>query len=95
VKDIINLPDFCVAVFPSTSQALKAEKVLRAAGAEFIMMPTPREISTSCGLAVKFSPDNTEEYCKHLTENQVQVEGIFRICREGKKTAVVKIYPSG
>ncbi len=92
MKDIVSLLDFCVIVFPSTSQALKAEKVLKQAGAEFVMMPTPREISTSCGLAVKLRPDNTDECLRQLTRHQVQMEGVFRVYR-GKKTNVIKIFP--
>jgi len=95
VRDIISLSDYCVVVFPSTSQALKAEKVLKSVEAEFVMMPTPREISTSCGLAVKFRPQKTDEYCQVLAESQVLIEGVYHISRDGKRAAVVKIFPQG
>ncbi len=39
-------------VFDSIHQALRAEKTLRNAGVRFELIPTPREISASCGQSI-------------------------------------------
>ena len=46
-----------VAVFHSVHRVLKAEKVLKEAGATFCLIPAPRQISADCGLALSFAPD--------------------------------------
>ncbi len=46
-----------VAVFNSVHRVLKAEKILKEAGASFCLIPAPRQISADCGLALCFAPD--------------------------------------
>jgi len=44
----------CVALFYSTSLALRAEKVAKSAGCECKLVPTPRHLSSDCGTALRF-----------------------------------------
>ena len=78
-KSLFKLQDYAVFTFKSTSQALKAERVLKNASAEFLMMPTPRQISTSCGLAVKAAPEHLRFYQEILANNQIDIEGAFQV----------------
>ena len=82
---------YCVFTFAATAHALKAEKVLKNLEADFLVIPTLREISTSCGLSVKFSPDNLDRYFSDLINNRVVVEGIYQVEKEGKKNRVKKL----
>ena len=82
---------YCVFTFAATSHALKAEKVLKNLEADFLVIPTLREISTSCGLSVKLSPDNLDRYFSDLINNRVVVEGIYQVEKEGKKNRVKKL----
>lgn len=91
--DLLNLNDYCAITFTSTSQALKAEKVMKQAGAQFLTMPTPREVSTSCGLSIKVSPENVDKYYRMLLANRVSVEKVFRLTKNGHKTSVRIINP--
>ncbi|MBN1373211.1 MAG: DUF3343 domain-containing protein [Anaerolineaceae bacterium] len=43
-----------VFLFHTTSAALRAEKVLTKAGFEVKLVPTPRELSSDCGIALRF-----------------------------------------
>ena len=88
---LLNADDFCVFTFISTSHALKAEKVLKEKQLEFIIMPTLREISSSCGLSIKIFPDNLETYREILVEQKVTVEGVYRIKKVKGKNQVVKL----
>jgi len=82
---------YCVFTFAATAHALKAEKVLKNLEADFLVIPTLREISTSCGLSVKLSPDNLDRYFSDLINNRVVVEGIYQVEKEGKKNRVKKL----
>jgi hypothetical protein len=90
-QGLLNSKDYCVFTFVSTSQALKAEKVLKENDSEFIIMPTLREISSSCGLSIKITPEHLDEYKKTLEDSQVVIEGIYRINKENGKNEVKKL----
>lgn len=89
--ELFHSDNYCVFTFAATAHALKAEKVLKNIEADFLVIPTLREISTSCGLSVKLSPDNLNRYFQDLVENRVVVDGIYQIAREGKKNHVTKL----
>ncbi|MDN5294367.1 MAG: hypothetical protein PWQ91_1454 [Eubacteriales bacterium] len=74
--------EYCAVTFPSTHHALKAEKVLEAAGVDFLIIPVPRHISASCGLAVKIFCSARDEVSRILQEAGVVVEGIYEVRRQ-------------
>jgi len=91
-NSLLNLKEFCLFTFVSTSNALKAEGVLKKEQADFIVIPTLREISSSCGLSIKVRPDQVEAYKQLLVENNVAVEKIFHASKEQNKY-LIKEYP--
>ena len=50
-----------VLLFHTTSAALRSEKLLKSAGMTVKLIPTPREFSSECGLALRFAWDQLEE----------------------------------
>ena len=44
-----------VAIFHSIHRVMKAEKVLKQAGADILMIPVPRQLNSDCGLAIRFA----------------------------------------
>lgn len=90
-KSLFKLKDYGVFTFISTSQALIAERVLKEAAADFLMMPTLRDISTSCGLAVKMAEQDMDLYYQSLLDHQVQVEGAYRVKTIAGKTSVERV----
>jgi hypothetical protein len=48
------IADYGVALFRSTSAALRAEKVLNNHDLPVKMIPVPRELSSECGIALRF-----------------------------------------
>ena len=46
--------EYGVVLFHTTSAALRAEKVAQRAGLAVKLLPTPREFSSDCGLALRF-----------------------------------------
>jgi hypothetical protein len=47
------MPNKVVATFASTHLALRAEKVSKAAGLAFRMVPVPRSLSTDCHMGLQ------------------------------------------
>lgn len=48
------MKDYGVILFHTNSAAIKAEKTLKEAGLDVKLIPTPRELSSDCGVALKF-----------------------------------------
>lgn len=90
-RTLFNLKEYGVFTFISTSQALKAERVLKQASIDFLMMPTPREISTSCGLAVKVASEDLNKSSEVLRQNRVQVDGAYQVSQLQGKTRTEKV----
>ena len=44
----------CVAIFHSIHRVMKAEKILKAAKLAVLLIPVPRQLSSDCGLAIRF-----------------------------------------
>jgi hypothetical protein len=49
-----------IALFHSMHRVMGAEKVLKREGAPFLLIPAPRELSSACGLAIRFEAENRE-----------------------------------
>lgn len=66
--------DFWVITFPTVFHALRAEKVLAAAGIDAVLVPVPRELSGSCeGLAAKMAGEDVGRAAMALVEAGVPV----------------------
>jgi hypothetical protein len=46
-------PRYAVFLFPSVGHALKAEKILQAAGIVHKLIPVPRQIGSDCGVCLR------------------------------------------
>jgi hypothetical protein len=92
IGSLIKLKEYCVITFASTSGALKGERLMKAAERRFVMMPTPRELSTSCGLSLKVEPADVGESYRILREGGVEVDGVYRLSRDGDKKNVVTLH---
>jgi len=78
-SNIFSSKRFGVITFDTTSQALKAEKLLQSTEYTFVMIPTPREISASCGLAVKTLPEVVVEVQENLLKVGIIISGVYQL----------------
>lgn len=90
-SNLIEINNYGVITFSSTSYALKAEKVMKKIEKPHMIIPTPREISASCGLALKLKQSFVEEYYQILVGEKVPVEGVYMIDVEGRNKILHKI----
>ncbi len=65
-----------VILFHNTSSVMRAEKILHKNGIGVKLIPTPREFSTDCGLAVRFPVQDMERVRTLLEQARVEVSGI-------------------
>ena len=63
-----------VLLFHTTTSALRAEKILQKDGLTVKLIPTPRELSSDCGIALRFEWKDREQVESHLTHAKVEYE---------------------
>ncbi|WP_305043170.1 DUF3343 domain-containing protein [Geoalkalibacter sp.] len=72
-----------VAIFHGIHRVMKAEKVLKQAGADILLIPTPRELSSDCGLALRFAPPEQERVLAVLSAEGLSPVELYR--RSGRE----------
>jgi len=65
-----------VVLFHTTSAAFRAEKTLRNHALTVKLIPTPRELSSDCGTALRFAWDDATRLRTLLANARVEVAGI-------------------
>jgi hypothetical protein len=74
-----NKSSFGVVLFYSTSAAIRAEKLTKEAGLKVKLIPVPRQLSSDCGLSLRFEWDQAEVVRVVLEAKGVETQGIHRI----------------
>lgn len=73
-----------LAVFASVHQAIKAERLLRSHGLTVDLIPTPREISASCGQSLLFAAADLPVALELMETCGVSCQGIYAADRENR-----------
>ncbi len=84
---------FFVITFPSTYQAISFEEKYKKT-LDFTLMPVPREISSSCGIAARLRNLNKDDFLDKVTEAKkhgIQIENIYTMKKEGKKNILEQV----
>lgn len=68
-----------VVLVPSTSHAIRAERVCHLAGLKVKLIPTPRQLSSNCGTALRFNWEEQEKVEEALRTNKVDYEGVHLV----------------
>lgn len=69
--------EFGILTFQSTHHAMRAEKVLESEGIKIKTIPTPRDISLSCGLSIRVSVEDIDTI-KGLMKNSIlEYKGLY------------------
>ena len=67
---MVNEGDY-VVVFHSMHRVMKAEKVLKMAKKKILLIPVPRQLTSDCGLAIRFDKHVYNEVVNVLLENEL------------------------
>ena len=68
-----------VVLFHSITGALQAEKRLKAKGIATKLIPVPRQLSSDCGVCLRFEHHDEPEVKKALEEERIDIQGICSI----------------
>ena len=71
-----------VVLFHTTSSAMRAERVLLQAGYTIRLIPTPRQLSSNCGMALRFDWEQYEPVRSALEKAQVEIDSIHQMERD-------------
>jgi hypothetical protein len=69
-----------VAIFHSIHRVMKAEKILKAAGAAVLLIPVPRQLTSDCGLALRYDENGREQVEEILGREGLLPTELFRRC---------------
>ena len=68
-----------VVLVHTTSAALRGEKLLKTAGVTVKLIPTPRQFSSDCGMALRFEWEATERVRALLEEGGVEIAALHEL----------------
>ena len=80
-----------IVSFNSTHHAIRLDKLLTEASVRATTLPTPREITASCGISIRFLYDDIDKVKNTLIENSVEYKGIYKITDEDIQKMVENI----
>ncbi len=80
------MPDWGVVLFHTSSAAMQAEAVLVRAQLAVRLIPTPRDLSSDCGISLRFNWPEAEQVRTLLQQARVETAGIHRLA--GARDAV-------
>lgn len=72
---------YCVVTFHTTQQPLVFEKALKKEGLNIKLMPVPRQVSSSCGIAARVDCENKEKIFTVCKEKDIEIEGFHKIIK--------------
>ena len=70
---------YSVVLFHSITGALQAEKRLKGIGIATKLMTVPRQLSSDCGVCLRFRSEDEPEVKKALEEERIDIQGIYPI----------------
>lgn len=68
-----------VVLFYTTSAVMRAEKLLLEEGLSIKLIPTPRQFSSDCGIALRFDWSQREQLKSILDAASVEIDAIHRM----------------
>ena len=68
-----------VVLFYTTSAVMRAEKTLRKENLTIKLIPTPRDLSSDCGSALRFDWENVDRVESILDTVRIEFDGIYQI----------------
>jgi hypothetical protein len=68
-----------VILFASIHFAIRAEKIAKEKGLAVKLVPVPRQLSSDCGVCLRFSWDQKREIEETLSQAEVQMEGVHSL----------------
>lgn len=88
---MINQEELYIIVFESTHHAIAGEKIFKESNYKFDVIPTPREITHSCGLSIRFHKDKLNDVKMKMAEGNILIKGIYEIQKVDKDKIIHQV----
>jgi ribosomal protein L7Ae-like RNA K-turn-binding protein len=66
-------------LFKSYNYGLALEALLRKEKISYIIVPTPRELSVSCGIAIQYEKEDEEKISKLIEDHKINTLGFHSL----------------
>ena len=83
--------DMYIISFNSTHQAIKCDQLFGKNEMDYTVLPTPREITQSCGMSIAFAIEDIDNIKEIINQNQIEYKGIYKIYKQDGKKQVEEI----
>ncbi len=70
-----------IGLFGSTQRAIRAEKIMKEAGLPAMAIPVPRNVSSDCGIVIRFPSDRLGEAMRVLAERNLEPKSVHDLER--------------
>ena len=70
------MTQYGVILFHTTASVMRAEKLLIKEGAAVKLIPTPRQFSTDCGIALRFDWNCRDLIMSVLEDSRVEIDAV-------------------
>lgn len=87
----MNKEVYGLITFKSTNFALQGEQVFNDNSFVFKTIPTPRDVSTSCGLSLLFLMDDIDMVKELIDEGHLNIDSMYRYSKSTKGSIAEKI----
>lgn len=71
-------------LFPSHTEGMKLETLLKVQSIKYTIVPTPRELSSCCGISIMYNPEDEKMIEDIIKKNGVSISGKHCITKEIK-----------
>ena len=71
------MTQYGVVLFYTTSSVMQAEKLLKTEAHSIKLIPTPRQFSSDCGIALRFEWNRREEVKLVLDDAKIEFDAIY------------------
>ena len=79
------MESYYIVTFETTHHALRFEKTLKGKGISLTLLPVPRRLSSSCGIAARFLPDVLHSVKEMISSHDLQLDKLYLFEDEKKK----------
>ncbi len=87
----MNKETYALITFKSTNYALQGEEIFREEKLTFKTIPTPRDVSTSCGLSLLFLLEDIDKVQKLIDMENISIDGLYKYTKSSEGSKAEKI----
>ena len=87
----MNKEIYGLVTFKSTNFAILGEEVFKEKSLVFKTIPTPRDVSTSCGLSLLFLVDDIEKVKELINQGDLTIDNMYLYSKSSQGSFAEKI----